>query len=64
MHLRGRAEQVGVRRFASSTSRPRSRGACVAELAQPAARFREIARGKLGDARIAGARSTRRRPAA
>ena len=36
--------------FESSTWRPRSRGASVAELAQPARRFRVIARGKLADA--------------
>jgi L-lactate dehydrogenase complex protein LldF len=39
----------------SSTSRARSHGARVPELAQPSPRFREIAHGKLGDARIQGA---------
>jgi L-lactate dehydrogenase complex protein LldF len=39
----------------SSTSRAHSHGAYLPELAQPSPRFREIARGKLGDARIEGA---------
>ena len=54
MHLRGRAERVGSPVQVVHLATALARGA-VTELAQPAERFREIARGKLGDAHMQGA---------